>query len=169
MPPKAKRPGLCSTDSLNRLQPFSQSGDFLQPADRPIGIQPGRLLLAVSRRNEEPARSCPRANERLPLSSGGLCERRLPKSSFERGLMLDVMRWRLKLQNSSLSFSLFGGAEFRPDRHFDQLNAGELVHFLGRSRVGWSSRNFSRMAAVCGFGDRRPSSQLRSEAKVAWK
>jgi crotonobetainyl-CoA:carnitine CoA-transferase CaiB-like acyl-CoA transferase len=44
---------------------------------------------------------------------------------------------------------------------------GGFVHFWGRSTVGWSSRNFSRMAAVCKFGDRRPSSQLRSDGKVA--
>ena len=38
-------------------------------------------------------------------------------------------------------------------------------NFLGLLTVGWSSRNFSRMAAVCEFGDRRPSSQLRSDGK----
>ena len=50
------------------------------------------------------------------------------------------------------------------------LQGGGVSHFFEIARtVGWSSRNFSRMAAVCEFGDRRPSSQLRSEAKVAWK
>jgi hypothetical protein len=42
------------------------------------------------------------------------------------------------------------------------------THFFEiAATVGWSSKNFSRMAAVCEFGERRPSSQLRSEAKVA--
>ena len=43
---------------------------------------------------------------------------------------------RAESMEISFSFSLFGGAEFRPNRHVEQLKAGELVHFLGRSTVG---------------------------------
>ena len=47
---------------------------------------------------------------------------------------------------------------------------GSFTYFFGTgSTVGWSERNFARMAAVCGLGDRRPSSQLRKDAKVRWK
>ena len=47
---------------------------------------------------------------------------------------------------------------------------GRFTHFFGTgSTVGWSERNFARMVAVCGLGDRRPSSQLRKDAKVRWK
>jgi hypothetical protein len=61
----------------------------------------------------------------------------------------------------------FLSTKLLPDCGIEHLYACGLAHFLGRSTVGWSNRNFSRMAAVCEFGDRRPSSQLRSDGKVA--
>jgi hypothetical protein len=57
--------------------------------------------------------------------------------------------------------------QFLPDCGVEHLYACELIHFLGGFTVGWSSRNFSRMAAVCELGDRQPSSQLRSEARIS--
>ena len=47
-----------------------------------------------------------------------------------------------------------------------QLNGAGSI-FWGSRRSDGRERNFSRMAAVCEFGDRRPSSQLRSDGKVA--
>jgi hypothetical protein len=75
-------------------------------------------------------------------------------------------------ENLSVSASRTGLTASTPfsvsqeDCDIEQLYACGLVHFLARSTVGWSDRNFSRMPAVCGLGDRCPSSQLRSEAKV---
>src|SRR5277367_5820614 len=63
----------------------------------------------------------------------------------------------------------FLSTKLLPDRGIEHLYACGLVHFLGRSTVGWSERNFSSIPAVCGLGDRRPSSQLRRLAKVTWK
>ena len=63
----------------------------------------------------------------------------------------------------------FLSVKLLPDRGIEHLYACGLVHFLGRSTVGWSDRNVSRIPAVCGLGDRRPSSQLRRLAKVTWK
>ena len=48
-----------------------------------------------------------------------------------------------------LGFSDFLDTEFLPDRGVEHLYAGGLAHF-GGGTVGWSFRNFSRIAAVCG-------------------
>ena len=48
-----------------------------------------------------------------------------------------------------LGFSDFLDTEFLPDHGVEHLDAGGLAHF-GGGTVGWSFRNFSRIAAVCG-------------------
>src|SRR5271165_7447860 len=98
---KAKRLGLCSKALLNRPQPFVRCGDFLQPADRPLAILQGRLLLAASRRNEEPARWCPRANKQPPT----LARRPLRASSSRLQAILQRDRKSTRLNSSHVKIS----------------------------------------------------------------
>jgi hypothetical protein len=68
-----------------------------------------------------------------------------------------ILGWKgyfgIASNNSSVRYSLVFLCVPRRqqfDLHFIGTGGGELAHFLGRSTVGWSSRNFSRMAAVWG-------------------